>query len=59
MEECGSDYLKFAREALSWKEAWEMDMNTIHPDLAKTVAGYLKAMEQKGMRAAVEEFVNG
>ena len=58
-EECGSDYLKFAREALSWKEAWEMDMNTIHPDLAKTVAGYLKAMEQKGMRAAVEEFVNG
>ena len=58
-EECGSDYLKFAREALSWEEAWEMDMNTIHPDLAKTVAGYLKAMEQKGMRAAVEEFVNG
>ena len=58
-EECGADYLKFAREALSWKEAWEMDMNTIHPDLAKTVAGYLKAMEQKGMRAAVEEFVNG
>ena len=57
--ECGTDYKKFAKEALGWKEAWEMDMNTIHPALADTVAGYLKEMEQKGMRAAVEEFVNG
>lgn len=58
-DECGTDYKKFAREALGWTEAWEMDMNTIHPALADTVAGYLKEMEQKGMRAAVEEFVNG
>lgn len=57
--ECGTDYKKFAKQALSWKEAWETDMNAIHPALADTVAGYLEAMEKKGMRAAVEEFVNG
>ena len=57
--ECGTDYKKFAREALAWKDAWETDMNAIHPALADTVAGYLKAMDEKGMRAAVEEFVNG
>ncbi len=58
-EECGTDYKKFAREVLAWKEAWETDMNDIHPALAERVAGYLKEMEEKGMRAAVEEFVNG
>ena len=57
--ECGTDYKKFAKQALSWKEAWECDMNDIHPALADTVAGYLKTMSEKGMRAAVEEFVNG
>lgn len=58
-QECGTDYKKFAKEALGWKEAWEIDMNTIHPALADTVAKYLEEMETKGMRAAVEEFVNG
>ncbi len=58
-EECGADYKKFARTALNWPEAWEEDMNAIHPALADTVAGYLAKMEKDGMRAAVEEFVNG
>ncbi len=58
-EQCGTDYDKFAKQVLAWKDAWEVDMNTIHPDLAATVAKYLKDMETKGMRSAVEEFVNG
>ena len=53
------DYEKLAKAVLGWTEAWEMDMNKIHPDIAKTVAKYLKAIESKGMRGAVEEFVNG
>ncbi len=53
------DYKKLAHDVLAWKEAWDIDMNTIHPEIAETVAGYLKAIETKGMRAAVEEFVNG
>ena len=57
--DCGTDYKKFAKQALGWKEAWETDMNAIHPALADTVAKYLENMEKKGMRAAVEEFVNG
>ncbi len=57
--ENGSDYLAFAKKVLAWKEAWEMDMNDIHPDLAKTVAGYLEKMDKNGMRETVEEFVNG
>lgn len=57
--ECGTDYKKFAKQVLGWKDAWEMDMNTIHPALADTVAQDLKNIEEKGMRAAVEEFVNG
>lgn len=57
--ECGNDYKKFAKEVLGWTEAWEIDMNTIHPALADTVAEDLKNIEEKGMRAAVEEFVNG
>lgn len=57
--EYGNDYLAFAKNVLAWKQAWEMDMNDIHPDLAKTVAGYLEDMDKNGMRKAVEEFVNG
>lgn len=53
------DYTALAKKALGWKEAWGMDMNTIHPEITATVAKYLKAMEEKGMRAAVECFVAG
>ena len=53
------DYKALAREALAWKEAWDVDMNAIHPGITDTVAGYIEAIEKKGMRAAVEEFVNG
>ena len=53
------DYKKLAKAALGWKEAWDMDMNTIHPEICDTVAKYLCAMDTKGMRAAVECFVNG
>lgn len=48
-----------AKEALGWKGAWDMDMNKIHPDITATVAKYLKEIEAKGMRGAVEDFVNG
>ena len=57
--EFGGDLDKLAKEALAWKGAWDMDMNTIHPDITKTVAKYLKVIQTKGMRKAVEEFVNG
>ncbi|MGN0817503.1 MAG: tagaturonate reductase [Candidatus Coproplasma sp.] len=57
--EFDGDYLKLATKALGWKEAWEMDMNTIHPDIAKVVAEFLEDMDKNGMRAAVEGFVNG
>ena len=57
--EFDGNYEKLAKAALAWKEAWDMDMNTIHPDITKTVAKYLKEIEAKGMRGAVEEFVNG
>jgi tagaturonate reductase len=57
--EFDGDYLKLAKKALSWKEAWDMDMNTIHPDIAVTVAKYLKDMDENGMKKAVEGFVNG
>ena len=53
------DYVKLVKEVLAWKEAWDMDMNTIHPEICATVAKYLKEIEAKGMRGAVEEFVNG
>ncbi len=53
------DYKKLASEALGWKEAWDTDMNAIHPEITATVAKYLEAIETRGMRAAVEEFVNG
>lgn len=52
-------YKCLAKKALQWTEAWDMDMTTIHPDITATVAGYLEAIETKGMRKAVEEFVNG
>ena len=53
------DYLTLAKKALGWTEAWGTDMNKIHPELATCVATYLKAMNEKGMRAAVECFVAG
>ena len=55
----GGDYNKLAKEVLGWKEAWDMDMNTIHPEITATVAKYLEAIATKGMKKAVEEFVNG
>lgn len=57
--EFDGDLDKLAKEALAWKGAWDMDMNTIHPDISKTVAKYLKEIQTKGMKKAVEEFVNG
>ena len=56
--EFGGDYEKLARDVLGWKEAWEMDMNTVHPDICAVVAKFLRAMDGKGMRAAVDCFVN-
>ena len=53
------NYEKLVKDVLAWKEAWDMDMNTIHPEICATVAKYLKEIEAKGMRGAVEEFVNG
>jgi tagaturonate reductase len=57
--EFDGDYEKLAKKALGWTEAWEMDMNTIHPDITKTVAKYLKDIDTNGMKKAVEGFVNG
>ncbi len=57
--EFDGDLDKLAKEALAWKGAWDMDMNTIHPDITKTVAKYLKEIQTKGIKKAVEEFVNG
>lgn len=57
--EFGGDYEKLAKEALGWKEAWDCDMNAIHPEITATVAKYLKAIDTKGMKAAVECFTNG
>ncbi len=54
----GGNLDRLAEEALGFKEAWDTDMNKIHPDITKTVAKYLKAIESKGMRGALEEFVN-
>ncbi|MDE6790917.1 MAG: hypothetical protein K2J61_04265, partial [Clostridia bacterium] len=53
------DYTKLAKNALGLKEAWGVDMNTLHADITATVAKYLQAMDTKGMRAAVECFTNG
>lgn len=57
--EFNGDYDKLAREALGWVEAWETDMNKIHPEITSTVAKYLRAMDTKGMNAALECFVSG
>lgn len=51
-------YKCLAKKALGWTEAWETDMNAIHPEITVTVAKYLEAIGTKGMRKAVEEFVN-
>lgn len=53
------DYTDLAKKALSWSEAWGVDMNTIHPEITATVAKYLEDIDANGMKAAVEKFVNG
>lgn len=55
-ESFNGDWEKLAKSALGWTEAWGVDMNTLHPDITATVAKYLRAMDEKGMRAAVECF---
>ena len=50
----GGDYNKLAKDALGLTEAWDMDMNGLHPEITATVAKYLKAMDTKGMPCAVE-----
>ena len=57
--EFDGDYEKLAKQALGWKEAWDCDMNAIHPEITATVAKYLKAIDTKGMKAVVECFTNG
>ena len=52
----GGDYEKLAKAALGWKEAWDCDMNAIHPEITAEVAEYLKAIDTKGMRAALQCF---
>ena len=32
------DYAKLAKSALGWTQAWECDMNAIHPQITSTVA---------------------
>lgn len=50
----GGDYNKLAKDALGWTEAWDLDMNGLHPEITATVAKYLKAIDTEGMRAALE-----
>ena len=50
----GGDYNKLAKDALGWTDAWDRDMNGLHPEITATVAKYLKAMDTKGMPCAVE-----
>jgi tagaturonate reductase len=57
--ENAGNYQALAQKFLSWTDAWDMDMTTIHKDIVATVAKNLQAIETKGMRKAVEEFVNG
>ena len=57
--EFDGDYLALAKKVLGWTDAWEMDMNSIHPEIAEKVAKNLEDMDKNGMRAAVERFVNG
>lgn len=53
------DYASLAREILAWEAAWDMDMNAIHPDICSVVAKNLEAICTKGMRAALEDLING
>ncbi len=57
--EFDGDYTALAKKALGWTEAWEVDMNTLHPDLTATVAKYLQAIDTEGMKSAVECFAGG
>lgn len=57
--EFDGDYLALAKKVLGWTDAWEMDMNSIHSEIAEKVAKNLEDMDKNGMRAAVERFVNG
>lgn len=52
--EFDGDYDELAKKALSWKEAWGIDMNGLHKDITATVAKYLKAIGTKGMAGAVK-----
>ena len=56
---CGGDYHKLAEEALGWEEVWGLDLNSLHPEITAKVAKYLESIASKGMKKAVEEFVNG
>ncbi len=53
------DYKKLAKDVLGWKEAWDCDMNAIHPDICAVVAKYLEAMDTCGMKKSVDCFVAG
>ena len=57
--EFNGDCAALAQKALAWESAWGMDMNGVHPEITARVAAYIDAIETKGMRGAVEEFVNG
>lgn len=57
--EFDGDYKALAEKVLGWEEAWDMDMNAIHPDIAAQVGIYLQAMVTKGVRAAAECFISG
>lgn len=53
------DYKKLAKDVLGWEEAWDCDMNAIHPDICAVVAKYLEAMDTCGMKKSVDCFVSG
>ncbi|MCD8205181.1 MAG: tagaturonate reductase [Clostridia bacterium] len=53
--EAEKDYTALAEKALGYSAAWKMDMNTI-PGMTEKVAGYLKDILEKGMKAAVKDF---
>ena len=55
--EFDGDYKKLAKNALGWKEAWGVDMNTLHPEITDTVAKYLQAQDTKGLRRRLQRFL--
>jgi len=57
--EFDGDYSALAKKALGWTEAWETDLNKVHPEMTATVAKYLEDIDKNGMKAAVTRFVNG